>query len=147
MLLSKTCDYAIRAALYIAVNEDRQFVPIREISEQLNISFHFLTKILQILTQKDIMASFKGPKGGIALARPAGKISVKEIVLAVDGPQIFENCLLGLEKCGEENPCPLHEQWAAIRSQLNQLFEHTTLAEMAEKVKSNKFRMANVQVP
>ena len=84
MILSKTCDYAMRAAFYIADQQDRNFVPIREVSEKLEISFHFLTKILQILTQKKIMTSFKGPNGGVTLARPADSILLTEIVKAID---------------------------------------------------------------
>jgi len=143
MLLTKTCDYGIRAAQYIAIHEDRQFVPIREISEKLNISFHFLTKILQILTQNNLMISFKGPNGGVALARPADQIKLKEIIVAIDGSDIFEKCVIGLEECNDEKPCPLHQEWAVIRSQIDDLFGHTSLADMAAKLKSEQFRLVD----
>ncbi len=117
MVLSKTCDYALRAVFFISSQPDSKFVPIREISEKLNISFHFLTKILQILNQKKITISFKGPNGGIALARSAELIYLNEIVEAVDGKKIYEECLLGLDSCGDQNPCPLHNEWAGIRRQ------------------------------
>ncbi len=144
MMLSKTCNYGIRAAFYIALNSERPYVPIREISEELGISFHFLTKILQILTQHDIMVSFKGPNGGVSLARPAGEIHLIEIVEAIDGPALFNECLLGLEKCGIENPCPVHVQWSEIREKIKSFFAQTTLEEMAQKVKRNKFRLSDL---
>ncbi len=143
-MLSKTCNYGIRAAFYIALNSERPYVPIREISEELGISFHFLTKILQILTQHDIMVSFKGPNGGVSLARPAGEIHLIEIVEAIDGPALFNECLLGLEKCGIENPCPVHVQWSEIREKIKSFFAQTTLEEMAQKVKRNKFRLSDL---
>jgi len=144
MMLSKTCNYGIRAAFYIALNGERPYVPIREISDELNISFHFLTKILQILTQNEIMVSFKGPNGGVALARPAGEIQLIEIVEAIDGPALFSECLLGLEKCGIENPCPVHVQWAEIREKIKTFFGQTTLEEMAQKVKHQKVRLSDL---
>ncbi len=144
MILSKTCDYALRAAFFIASRQDRKFVPIREMSEKLNISFHFLTKILQVLNQKDITISFKGPNGGIALARPAELIYLNEIVEAVDGNKIYQECLLGLDNCGDQNPCPLHNQWAGIRQQLQAIFDQTSLFEVAEKIEKNGFRITDL---
>ena len=147
MVLSKTCDYAIRAALYLALQEHRHYVPIREISDKLEISFHFLTKILQILTQQNIITSFKGPKGGVSLARPAQDITLKEIIEAVDGAAIFTQCVLGLENCGEKNPCPLHSEWALIRDQLKELFDKKNLADLASKMKTNKLRISSITMP
>ncbi len=83
MLLSKTCSYGIRAAIYIAVQKDQQYVPIKEISETLKISFHFLTKILQILTKKGIIESIKGPGGGVGLRIDPSEISILDIIYAI----------------------------------------------------------------
>lgn len=142
MVFSKTCNYGVRAALYIATQKERQFLTIREISEKLNISFHFLTKILQILTQKNILVSVKGPKGGVALARPATAINLLEIIEAIDGLGFFKQCVLGLDECDDEQPCPLHDEWGEMRGRIRSILEETSLAEMAQKVKLNGFRIA-----
>lgn len=144
MILSKTCDYAMRAAFYIAAQNHNKFVPIREMSEELDISFHFLTKILQILNQKNIVVSFKGPNGGVALACPAKDISLTEIVEAIDGASVFYACLLGLDECGDENPCPMHFQWGPIRDQIKEIFDHTSLKDIFEKLNTNEFRITNI---
>ncbi|HOT96627.1 MAG TPA: Rrf2 family transcriptional regulator [bacterium] len=144
MILSRSCDHAIRASLYIALQADRAFVPIREIASALEISFHFLTKILQLLTQARIMASFKGPNGGVTLARPAAAISLKEIVLAIDGNRIFNGCMIGLDHCDDDHPCPIHDQWSGLRSNLEQLFSATTLADLAERVCQDGFRLTDL---
>ena len=143
MILSKTCDYAVRAALYISTQQERTYVPIREMSEKLEISFHFLTKILQTLTQNNIMISFKGPNGGLALARAADSIKIIEIIEAIDGSKLFQECLLGLNKCDDHNPCPLHNHWAEIREQIRVLFAETSLASLADKVNKGGFRLTN----
>jgi Rrf2 family protein len=143
MILSKTCNYGIKAAIYIAINCERRFIPIREISEKLEISFHFLTKILQILTLHKVMISFKGPRGGVALAHPPDEIYLIDIIRAIDGTAVFEKCILGLERCGDRNPCPVHAQWGPIRDKLTLLFRQTSLAELAQQVKAKGVRLTN----
>ena len=143
MVLSKTCDHGIKAAIYIALQEDREYTPIREISEELNLSFHFLTKILQLLTRRNLMTSFKGPKGGVSLARPAHSISMIEIIEAIDGPGVFRNCVLGLERCGEAAPCPIHSRWAPIRDSLERLFREASLADMARGIHEKNIRLTD----
>src|SRR5690625_2738902 len=118
MLLSKACVYGLRAALFLAVNETDKYTPIRPMSEKLEISFHFLTKITQQMTAKGILESYKGPNGGIRLTRPGDQIPLMEIVLAIDGPDLFTECALGLEGCGEKDPCPLHEKWSGTRNEI-----------------------------
>ena len=146
MILSKTCDYGLRATLYLSTRSDREYVSIGEISKKLNISFHFLTKILQKLTDKNLLISFRGPKGGVKLTRPAGTIKLLEIIEAIEGPEFFEKCLLGLEKCKVNNQCPLHQQWAPLRQQLKNLFEQNTLETIAEMLKTNQFRITDLSV-
>ncbi|MBD3374964.1 Rrf2 family transcriptional regulator [candidate division KSB1 bacterium] len=144
MVLSKACDYGIRAILYIAVNTERQFVPINEIAKELNISFHFLTKILQVLTQKGILASFKGPKGGVRLARPGNDILLYDIVVAIDGDDLFTQCVLGLEGCGEGKPCPLHDEWGPIRDNLKTVFQQRTIADLAKQITHMNYRLTDL---
>lgn len=143
-MLSKTCSYAIRAALYIAVHQDRQFIPIRDISEKLSVSFHFLTKILQILTGRNILVSFRGPNGGIALARSANDIMLAELVEAVDGLAIFNNCVLGLGLCDENNPCPVHEHWTFVRKNCRTFFETTSLQFLVDEIEKKGLRLSEI---
>ncbi len=143
MLFSKGCTYAIRAALLVATKEirdDRKFVPIRELSEELGLSFHFLTKILQQLTEAGIMESFRGPNGGIGLARPARSITLVDVIAAIDGMSLFSSCALGLPGCGEQTPCPLHDAWAKRRLDLQRMLEKTTLASLARELATHELR-------
>jgi Rrf2 family iron-sulfur cluster assembly transcriptional regulator len=142
LLISKTCNYGIRASLYVASRTDSQFVPIRQISEGLKISFHFLTKILQILTQKNIMTSYRGPNGGVSLARPASSITIMEIIEAIDGSNLFQGCILGLPECNNNNPCPLHEKWAVMREDLKLTFQQANLSELTQRIKEFGLRIS-----
>jgi len=139
MFLSKTCSYAIRAAIYLAEFPGQKYVPIKEISGKLGISFHFLTKILQMLTARNLLVSFRGPNGGIALAKPATDISILEIIEAVDGSTLFEACLLGLKSCDDKNPCWMHEQWSGERERLRELFKTTSIQKIKDGVTRAEF--------
>ena len=144
MFLSKTCIYGILAVLYVATKENKKYLPISFIADELGISFHFLTKILQKLTQQNIMASYRGPNGGIALARPAEEVKLIDIVVAIDGSGLFDRCVLKLSGCGTLKPCPLHDEWQGIRGQIQEMLEHTTVAAMAQKVIENSLRLSDV---
>ncbi len=140
-MLSHASEYGIRALIYLASKNERQTIPISEISEKLNISFHFLTKILQKLTQKGYLFSTRGPHGGISFAKAPEKISIIEIVFIIDNDTVFDRCVLGLPGCGEEDPCPMHDSWALVKEKLKGRFEKTSLAELAEKVNKRNERL------
>lgn len=142
MFLSKSCLYGIRAAIYIASVKGDQFLSIREISDKLDISFHFLTKILQKLSQDGIMNSYRGPKGGIMLAKSSDSISLFDLVKSIDGDDIFKECFLGLPDCGNSLPCPLHDQWATIRENMAKVLTNTKLSVLADKVLTFDYRLS-----
>jgi len=112
------------------------------VSEKLDISFHFLTKILQQLTAAGLMESLKGPNGGVRLTKPGEEIALADIVIAIDGIELFTECALGLPGCGVEKPCPLHEKWADTRDAIREMLESTDLVELVEKGKSGNLRIS-----
>jgi len=145
MLLSKSCVYAIRAALLVSHKNnsgDRNYIPVKELSKELNISFHFLTKILQKLTDAKLMQSFRGPRGGVALAKSPNTITLLDIVHAIDGEKIFEKCLLGLPDCNDDHPCPLHNQWREKSKQLENIFEISNMDNLSKNLE--KFKLSGI---
>jgi Rrf2 family protein len=142
-ILSKTSLHGIRASLFVAsMGDAKEYVPIRQISSELGISFYFLTKILQKLTSHKIMVSYRGPNGGVALARPARDISLMDMIMAIDPDERFDDCILGLQGCGEAVPCPLHEKWGETRDQIKAMFENTNLADLGRKMKEDGLRLS-----
>jgi Rrf2 family protein len=142
MILSKACTYGLLASFYVAKENETGYVSIREMSDDLKISFHFLTKILQKLTAAGLMISHKGPKGGISLSREAKLISLKEIVLAIDGDDVFTECILGLPGCGHQKPCPVHVEWAPVRDAFLKMVANKTLADSSDGIKDLTYRIA-----
>lgn len=141
MLLSKSCVYGLRSALFLANQENGKFIPIRQMSDKLEISFHFLTKILQQLTAEGLMESFKGPNGGVRLAHKGSDVHLMDIVNAIDGPQLLTECALGLPGCGVKAHCPIHDKWAETRDAIREMLEESTLTELVQKGKAENLRL------
>jgi Rrf2 family transcriptional regulator, iron-sulfur cluster assembly transcription factor len=144
-MLSNTCKYAIRAVIYLALNEEGgKKIGIKRISEDLSIPNPFLGKILQILAKNKILSSTKGPNGGFSLGKPAKDISLMDIVDIIDGDENFNACVIGLQSCSiEEQNCPIHDEYAPIREQAKQVFMKLNFQSMAENIK-NKNNKINI---
>ncbi len=142
MILSKSCIYGIQATIHVAAEAKEGYVPINRIAEQLNISFHFLTKVLQQFTQAGLLISYRGPKGGVALAKAPSQISLYELISAIDGTDVFTECMLGLPGCGHAEPCPAHEHWVAVRQQFTEIARKVTLEQLADKANDLNVRLS-----
>lgn len=140
-MLSKACSYGLLAVMYVARAKRSSYVPIREICDELDISFHFLTKILQGLTRAGLLLSHTGPKGGVSLAKPAAEITLLDVIHAIDGPHLFNECILGLPGCGHETPCPMHARWAVIREDLKRMFRERDLTSTSEDLERLGLRL------
>jgi Rrf2 family protein len=134
-VFSKTCEYAIRAVFFIAhKTAGGGRVGIKEISAGIDSPEPFLAKILQDLSRKGMIQSAKGPNGGFYLTEQALKRPLTDIVEAVDGSGVFTGCALGLKQCSEVNPCPLHNQFKAIRSEIHQLLQTTEIGKFNQEL-------------
>jgi len=138
MLYSKPCEYAIRALAFMARRGDQKPAQGQEIAVAEKIPGPVLGKILQDLVRKGLLESRRGPGGGFRLARRAELITLRDVVAAIDGLDHFHDCVAGLEMCGEDAPCPLHDSWKVIRGQILHDLETTTVAQMAMAVNRKK---------
>lgn len=130
MMLSKTCEYAIRATVYVASKSNRnEKIGIIEVAEAIGSPLHFTGKILQTLVRKKILSSAKGPAGGFYLEN-GDKLLLIDIVDAIDGSGLFTSCVLGLEHCSALEPCPMHEQVKPIREMLLDEFSKKPVSEL-----------------
>jgi Rrf2 family protein len=145
MLYSKSAEYAIQAMLYLAENEGKGLAMVSSIAEAYNIPKHFLAKLVQTLTRNHLIQSFRGRNGGIKLARSASKITMLQIVNAIEGPPPEEEmCVIGLDVCSDDVACPLHNQWQHIRSLVQDTLNHQTLTELAEGMRQKRQELASI---
>lgn len=129
-MFSKTCEYAIRAMMFIAQKSEAGVkVGIKEISKGTSAPEHFIAKILQDLSRKGLVQSVKGPNGGFFLEERSKKNTIADIVKAIDGDKLFTGCALGLRNCSETRPCPLHDEFKAIRKGIYSMLQSSTVVE------------------
>jgi Rrf2 family protein len=134
-MLSATCKYGIRAILFIASKPDQKTnTGLKEISEKLKIPQPYLAKILQILARKKILHSSKGPHGGFYLLIPAAKLTLMDIIDAIDGRNFFDSCYVTGERCNFDKPdqgrCVLHNDLRQEKEQLERFFSSKTVVEL-----------------
>ncbi|UCG58144.1 MAG: Rrf2 family transcriptional regulator [Phycisphaerales bacterium] len=86
MRVSRSTEYALLAVAYIAQHSEKKIVLSQDISKEYNIPLEYLLKILQQLVRASVLRSKRGPRGGFSLAKSAKKISMLQIIEAVDGP-------------------------------------------------------------
>ncbi|MCX6332895.1 MAG: Rrf2 family transcriptional regulator [Bacteroidia bacterium] len=140
-MLSNSCRYGIRAIIYIASKQqgDKK-TGIKQISKDLDLPTPFLAKILQQLAKQKILKSLKGPHGGFSLLRDPKKITLLDIVKIIDGEEIFTNCLIHNTSCSyidiKKDICPIHENYSKVRSELEVLFNTTTIYELVNNAKA-----------
>lgn len=144
LIFSRQCEYALRAVLYMSAQSERmsgaegKFTNIIEMSERLDIPMPFLGKTLQLLVQKGILQSQKGPRGGFKLAKAPDEIALFHVVDAIDGSDFLTSCVLGFPECSSKNPCPMHAEWATLRDQVYQMISNKTIADIGKEITDSK---------
>ena len=137
-MFSKTCEYGIRATIFIASQSyQNKRVGLKDIAKKIDSPEAFTAKILQILSKSNIIHSIKGVGGGFDIPRETMKdIKLAQIVNALEGDRVFTGCGLGLTHCSEDHPCPMHEKFKSIRNELAFMLENTNLEELALGIKT-----------
>ena len=141
-MLSATCKYAIRAVIFIASRPDQKTnTGLKQIAEKLIIPQPYLAKILQVLSRKKILHSSKGPHGGFHLLIPAEKLTLMDIIEAIDGGDFFDSCYVTGEKCNFDKPdngvCILHNDLRKEKDNLAKFFSSKTIEDLVNQVTQN----------
>ena len=138
-MLSNSSKYALKAVLYLAVNSSKtKKILAKNISKPTNIPKPYLSKILQELAKHDIVSSVRGPHGGFYLSDKNRAQPVMLIVDVIDGKKRIESCMLSLEDCNENKPCPLHELVGPMRTKFIKSLENKTIEALASALKNKK---------
>jgi len=140
-MFSKACEYGIRALTVIAeAGKENRKIGIKELCKAANTPESFTAKILQNLVKRDIISSQKGPTGGFYISKDLNKITLYDIVEAIDGKAIFNKCGLGLTQCNAKKPCPLHTKFEVVRDELNAMCKNNTLQDLVEGFHQEVFK-------
>lgn len=134
-MFSKSCQYAIRAIMYLAIHASpEEKLGVDEMAENLSVPKHFLAKILQQLSRNKLISSIKGPNGGFYLSHENRQNKMIDLVKVMEGAQYFDQCILGLPECSSVNPCPLHSEIKKYRINLINTLEKETINEFSKRI-------------
>ncbi len=134
-IYSKSTQNAVSILTHIAQSGEEKLSTVRDVSMATGISEPTVAKTLQVLAKKGILGSKKGPGGGFYLVVSPDLVTLGRILGAVEGRELFSDCIAGLGSCNVENRSPLHEKWKVVKQELVDFMESTTLREMALAVK------------
>jgi len=131
-VLRRNTDYALRAMVNLARHYKQKLVPAREVANQENISYQLTCKLMQKLHYAKLVESCMGPNGGFQLSRKPSKISLLEVVEAIQGPVSLNKCLLGVDACEQQKNCAVSEKLAELQKYINRYLRSITLNELLQ---------------
>ncbi len=131
MRLTTKGRFAVTAMVDLTQRGGKGPVTLATISERQKISLSYLEQLFAKLRKNDVVASVRGPGGGYCLARPASKISIAEIVVAVDESLDATNCGR-MGDCNEGQPCSTHDLWMGLNDRIFEYLRTVNLQQLAD---------------
>jgi len=138
-MFSKATEYALRATIFIAQKSSEETkLGLDEIAKGIRSPKSFTAKILQQLTAGNkIISSTRGPGGGFFMTTKNKMLPVKAILIAMAEDDVLDKCVLGLKKCSDIKPCPMHHQYKTIREQIKNLFVSKSIQDLANEMETS----------
>jgi Rrf2 family protein len=118
MQITRQADYAIRAVRYLAKQPPNQRSATSTVAREMKIPPSFLAKIISQLSIAGLLHTSRGARGGVTLAREPGKISMLDVVEAIDGPILLNECVGDPANCEFSDDCPVHPIWLEVQESL-----------------------------
>ena len=135
-MLSRKADYGVRAMLDIARQSAGSRVVVSEVAKRQKIPVFYLAKIMPRLARAGLVHTVLGASGGISLALPADKISLLQVIEAIDGSLSLNICSLDPARCEQAVTCPACDTWQHAQSQLTQTLANTYLSDLIARTSS-----------
>jgi Rrf2 family protein len=129
--LSKKADYALIAMKHLATRTDDGAASARGIAEQYDIPLELMAKVLQRLARRGLVISLQGTRGGYRLGRETSKISVADIIEAIEGPLRVTACSTEAENCGQYSKCSVRDPLWRIKDRIVAALADCSLKEIA----------------
>jgi len=149
--LSKKTDYALMALKDLASSPPRTSSSAREIAARYDIPVELMAKVLQRLSKRGLLVSHQGTRGGYRLSRPASRISVADVISAIDGPIMVTACSDVNESCDQYAKCNIRDPLWQLKNRIAEALESFSLQELADDAAALSpvllARPADVRVP
>ncbi len=129
--LSKKAEYALMALKDLALRPEAEAASAREIAERYGIPVEVMAKVLQRLARQHLLVSQHGTRGGYLLARPASRISIADVIEAIDGPVTLTVCSSADDDCDQYATCNIRDPLWRIKDQIVQALTSYSLQAFA----------------
>jgi FeS assembly SUF system regulator len=127
--ISKLTDYAI--LLMVELTRERETLSAHALADRIHVEVPTAGKVLKQLATAGLVDSFRGANGGYRVNKPAGEISVAEVIAAIEGPIAMTECSAEPGLCSVEDSCNLRGNWQRISVAVSRALEEVSLAEMS----------------
>jgi Rrf2 family iron-sulfur cluster assembly transcriptional regulator len=134
--LTRGSEYGIRAMMFLARREPGEVCALRDVSSAQDVPESFLAKIFQSLVHAGLVTSYRGARGGFALAAPADEITVAMVIEAIDGPISLNHCVVWPESCQNSADCPLHALWVRAQEAMLDVLGEVTFDQLVAERKA-----------
>ena len=138
MKLSTRTRYGTRALLDLALHQDESPVSLKDIAERQQFSLQYLEHLITPLIAAGIVRSIRGPKGGVALAKPPNQITLSQIMKLLEGSTTLVECVDNPKLCSRSDSCVTRDIWDEMNKAMNGVMESTTLQDLVERQKNKK---------
>ena len=132
MRLTTKGRYAVTAMIDLAMHQPDGPVTLKSIAENQGISLAYLEQLFSMLRRRDLVVGVRGPGGGYVLARDVDRISMADIVVAVDEPLDITQCD-GREDCHDGKRCLSHDLWSELSDELYSFLNGIRLGELMRR--------------
>ena len=132
MQITRQADYAVRAVLYLARLGVNQRAATGHVAKEQKIPPSFLAKIISQLSIAGLLHTSRGARGGVSLARSPEEISLLEVVEAIDGPILLNECVAQNGACTFGDDCPMRPIWCDAQAELVTRLRGTNFAAFIE---------------
>ena len=133
MQITRQADYAIRAVRYLAKQGPNQRSATSTVAQEMKIPPSFLAKIISQLSIAGLLHTSRGARGGVTLARDAKEISLLDVVEAIDGPILLNECVGDPADCQFSDDCLVHPIWVEAQEALVKRLRETRFDTLAVK--------------
>lgn len=126
-LYSKKCEYVLSGLARLSCGSGEKRFRAVDFCREYDLPEPFTRKALQELVRVGILRAVQGPGGGYSFAKSPQKITVLEVIEAVEGKMRFDSCVMGFEECGARQPCGMHAMWIQLKEKILARLEQETL--------------------
>lgn len=130
--------YGTRAMLDLALNYESGLITSKGIADHQQVSVKYLEILLATLRKAGLVRSVRGAQGGHTLARPPGKIDLREIFEALEGPEGLVECATNPQICNRSQSCVTQPVWAAMHAACMGVLEGITLDDLARRAQEKQ---------